>query len=230
MKLALVTLLTLVATGCAAASGSTEDTGASSDEALSGGIDIPNPSGAYFASVTANGTGCPAGTWSASISSDGQQFTVEFFDYEAMINPGQSVAIKDCTLGIDLRSPTGLSFAVGSFLYQGYAMLDSAGMTARQTAKYYFTGNPVPAETNYSDMRGPYDDSFLFQDEILVADLAWSPCGTARRLNAQTRLVLQNNPTKSGSGYINTSTVDAEIAMLFRWNLSWRSCGSSGKP
>src|SRR6185369_343136 len=125
--------------------------------------------------------------------------------------------IRDCTLGIDLHTPNGFSFSVGSFYYQGYALLDQGGMKAAQTAKYYFQGNPLPARENRSDMMGPWDNSYVFQDQIGVADLVWSPCGTSRRLNAQTRIVLQNNPQRSGSGYLNTSSIDAEMKTIFRW-------------
>jgi hypothetical protein len=221
--LALVTVATLAATGCAADPGGAQDTGASTDEALSG-IVVPNPSDAYFARVTANGSGCPAGTWEASISPDGQELSIKFEQFEAILNPGQAVAVKDCTIGIDFGSSGGLSFAVERFRYEGYVMLDQPGMTARQTAKYYFTGNPLPARDSYSDMPGPEDNSYLFQDDILAEDLVWSPCGTSRRFNAQTRLVLMNNAAKTGSGYTNTTSVDADMGMVFRWNLSWRTC------
>jgi hypothetical protein len=223
LLIATLATLSLAAVGCAADPGSSEETGGSSDEALSGGTSVPNPSGAYFASINANGTGCPAGTWDATISPDGQEFAVEFSQYEAELNPGQTMVVKDCTLGIDFHSPTGMQFAVSSFRYQGYAMLDEAGMTARQTAKYYFMGMPVPSRLNYTDFAGPRDDSYLFEDNILTSDLTWSPCGTTRRLNAQTRLIVQNNAQKSGSAYVNVSVVD-DIKLVFRWDLSWRSC------
>jgi hypothetical protein len=206
--------------GCAEDAG---DIGSSTSSALGSGIDVPNPSGAYFANITANGTGCPAGSWDAAISPDGTAFTVTFSAYEASVTPGQAMVVKDCTLSIDLRTPQGFSFSVSSFHYQGYALLDTPGMSARQTAKYYFMGNPVPAKEERSDMAGPYDNDYLFSDEIGVADLVWSPCGAERTLQAQTRLVLQNNPQQSGSGYLNTSSVDGQLKFIF--GLSWKQCG-----
>jgi hypothetical protein len=91
------------------------------------------------------------------------------------VNPGQSFAIKDCNVAINLQSPQGFSFSVSDFTYQGYTILDSAGVTASQTAKYYFSGNPVPAKELRSDMQGPYNDSYVFSDEIAVMDQVWSP-------------------------------------------------------
>jgi hypothetical protein len=227
LALLATTFACLGAVGC---SGHASENIGDSTEALGQSIDVPNPSGAYFASVSANGTGCPAGTWDAGISPDGKAFTVTFSSYEATVNPGEAIAVKDCTLAIDLRTPEGFSFSVSSFHYQGYAILDQPGVTARQTAKYYFMGNPVPAQEQRSDMSGPYNDSYVFSDDIGVADLVWSPCGASRTLEAQTRLVVQNNPAKSGSAYLNTSSVDGEVKTVFRFGLSWRQCGVNPPP
>src|SRR6185436_3537723 len=150
---------------------------------LGTGINVPNPNGAYFASVTANGSGCPAGTWDAAISSDGQTFTLRFSQYETTIDPGQAIAIKDCQLQIKLHSPQGLSYSVSSFYYSGYAFLDQEGMTAAQTAKYYFQGNPVAASENRSDLVGPLDKEYVFNDSIGTGDMVWSQCGVDRDLN-----------------------------------------------
>jgi hypothetical protein len=218
------------ALACVGAAGCTADSSDASEDAvpqaqeLTQTVEVANPSGVYFASVTANGTGCPQGSWDAAISEDGKAFTLTFSQYEALMEPGQSMAIKDCAIGIDLKTPSGFSFAVSGFHYQGYAILDKAGMTARQTAKYYFQGNPTPAVENREDMSGPYDDSYVFSDKIGIADLVWSPCGTTRRLNANTRLVLRNNWQKTGTGYLNTTSVDGEVKTKFVFDLSWRTC------
>jgi hypothetical protein len=212
------------ASGCASTTDSTPEETGGATEALGGTVNVPNPSGSYIASVTANGTGCPAGTWDASISPDGTAFTVTFSSYEAIVGPGQAFSIKDCSLGIDLKTPSGFSFAVDSFYYQGYSLLDSDGMSAKQSAKYYFMGNPVGGVSYDRTMTGPYDDDYLFSDEIATANLVWSPCGTTRRLNVTTRLVLQNNASHSGNGYLNTSTVDGEHDIVFRWGFRWRNC------
>jgi hypothetical protein len=220
--LSLAALVCVGASGCAAGTTPSDDEIGDSTQALGQTIDVPNPSGVYFAAVTANGTGCPAGSWDAAISDDGRAFTVTFSSYEAIVEPGKSFVIKDCQLGIDLKTPGGFSFAISAFHYSGYAILDSDGMSAKQTAKYYFMGNPTGSQENAREMTGPYDDSFLFSDEVPSAQLVWSPCGTTRRLNAQTRLILRNNVSKTGSGYLNNTSADGE--MVFTFQLAWRHC------
>jgi hypothetical protein len=213
-------LLVWIASGCAGAPG------IENEEALDLGVaqqplEVPDPNGAYFAEVIANGTGCPAGTWQTTISDDGLTFTTSFSAYEAFLEASRSIAIKDCQLGITLHSPQGLSFAVDSFYYQGYAYLDS-GVTGRQTANYYFMGNPVDHAELRTDLRGPFDDDYLFQDDVGIADLVWSPCGVKRNLNVTTRLRVQNNPRRTGTGYMNLTSVDGSARLVFR--LAWRRC------
>lgn len=182
----------------------------------------PNPTLPYFASVTANGTGCPAGSWDVQISPDGQTFTLRFSAYETSVDPGAVIAVKDCALGIDLHSPGGLSWTIASAFYQGYGFLDSAGMTATQTAKYYFQGNPLQAREGRTDLKGPFDDEYVFVDQVNITDLVWSPCGTDRRVNVNTRIVVKNNTKKTGTGYLNTAVADGSLELVFR--LQFKAC------
>src|SRR5262249_28584656 len=151
---------------------------------------------------------------------DGKSFIITFDAYEGTIDPGQAFATRDCMISLDVRTPAGVSFAVESVHEAGYLMLDEPGMTASHTAKYYFTGNPIPARELRSTMTGPYDNSFIFDDRIGVADLVWSPCSTRRRLNAQTRLLLQNNRGKTGSGYAAIGAARSDL----RFDIAWRQC------
>jgi len=215
-------LVSIGAVGCSQETGDQiEETGAATD-AVGSTITVPNPSGAYFAKVTANGSGCPAGTWDAAISDDGKTFTMRFSQYETSLEPGQMIAVKDCQLAIKLHSPQGLSYSVSQFYYSGYAYLDQAGMTATQTAKYYFQGNPIASADNRSDMRGPMDKEYVFQDNIGIVDLVWSKCGVDRDLNVATRVMAKNNVRKTGSGYISNTTVDGSVELKFK--LAWRRC------
>lgn len=183
--------------------------------------DIPNPSGAFFVSVRPNGTGCPRGTTGTSISPDGKTFTTTFSAFEATVNKNQSVAVKDCQLAIKLKSPSGFSYTVTEFYYQGYAYLEK-GQNARQIAAYYFQGNPVKAESARTELVGPYDDTYIFQDTVRTTDVVWSPCGAERDLNVRATLRLQNSGKKDG--YINLGTVDGSTDTKIRFKLSWKKC------
>ncbi|MEU8355766.1 DUF4360 domain-containing protein [Nonomuraea sp. NPDC048882] len=170
----------------------------------------PNPAEAYISSVSANGNGCPPGTWEAAISPDGKSFTVTFSSYETLIEPGTDASNKECTLSLNVHTPPGTSLSTAEFSYQGYALMDQAGMSATQSANYNFRGAPVPAQSVRSQISGPHDDAYVFSDRILLHDVA-SAQGATRALNGVTSLVLTNNPAETGSGYFNTSSVDGTL-------------------
>jgi hypothetical protein len=187
---------------------------------------IPSPEGSYFASVVANGTGCPAGTTNTSISADGQVFTITFSAYEVKINetvPDPQIT-KNCQLAIKLHSPNGLSYSVNSFFYSGYAYLDQ-GVQASQWARYYFQGNPVPpTNSNRVTLTGPVDKDFIFKDEVKTEDTVWSACGTDRDLNIYTQLQVKNStPKRSGSA--NLTAIDGSTKLELR--LSWKGCNGA---
>lgn len=190
-----------------------DDAGSSLGDAS---ISKPNDRGAAFASVRANGTGCPPGSTDVSISPDGKRMVVHFASFEAAVDKNKSVDIKDCQLGIKLKSPKGFSFSVVDFLAHGYAYL-AKGQTARQLTKYYFQGAPQQNQREArTELSGPFDDTYSFRDSVGVADAVWSPCGAERDLNIRMTLRLQNASNKT-DGYINVET-------LYDIRFNWRYC------
>ena len=185
----------------------------------------PDPNGTYFADVTANGTGCPQGTWNTRISRDGLVFTTTFSAYEARVDQDTSVSVRDCQLAIRLHTPAGRSYSVQSFSYTGFALLDP-GVTGRQLSTYYFQGQPVQTPSGRTDLSGPYESDYLFKDDVPIEDAVWSPCGVERDLMINTRILLQSNGR--GSGYMNLSAVDGSSGLVV--NLASRRCDGSSAP
>lgn len=171
-------------------------------------------SGAYFVSVKLQGTGCPPASTSTSISADGKQFETTFDHFEAIVDENKSLAVKDCLMGITMKSPSGFSFAVTALRYEGYAYLEK-GQSARVVVKHYFAGAPVQTEEKRTELVGPYDDTFTFEEPISPSDIVWSPCGTDRYLTLHAMLRLTNNSRKAG--YINMKNAP-------RPEFAWRRC------
>lgn len=180
-----------------------------------------NPNGAYVAQVRTNGTGCPAGTAVTSLAPDGQTFTTTFAAFEAEVDRNKSIAVKDCTLSLDIHSPQGLSYTVQEFFYGGYLFLDE-GVNARQLAHYYFQGNPAEGEEVVTEFDGPKDESFLVQDTRKDLNLVSSRCGETETLNVRATLRLRNSGRRDG--YVNIAAVDASTKLIFK--LSWKPCRS----
>lgn len=219
------------AIGCAAdLDGAVEDTNVDESEALPALVapidqqaSKPNPNVPYIVSVKANGTGCPAGTWNTDVSADGETFTTSFNAYVAEVNEKQSLAVRDCLLSVQLKSPSGISYAITDFQYYGYVVLDQ-GLTAFQSANYYFQGMPVPAEKEKrTDLTGPVDRVFSFVDKVTTADAVWSPCGKDRLLQVPTRLQVRRTSGK-GIGYINVMTIGGKTEGKIIFKLTHKTC------
>jgi hypothetical protein len=234
-RLALVA--TLFASGCALEATGEGVPGAWDDPAIDqqalalaeseAPVTLEAPSGVYFADVAAHGSGCPENTSRTSISSDGQVFTTTFSQFELQVTPAEVASVSECQLNVKLRSPAGLSYAVYSFYYSGYALLEE-GVNARQSANYYFQGVPLTSREVRTDLVGPRDETYIFSDEIATPDnFVWSPCGVERDLQIVSRLRLQNaNPGRSG--FLNVSSIDASAKMVFK--LAWKKCAASPAP
>ena len=177
-----------------------------------------DPGGSYFADVTANGTGCPAGTWDAQLSPDGQTFRLTFSMFEAEVDPKTAVSIKNCQLSIKLHSPQGMSYAVQDFYQAGYVYLEE-GVEALFLSNYYFQGNPSRNQQPETTFVGPKDDTYLIQDTRLQVDSGpdWSPCGVDRNLNINSTIRLRNTSNPRRNGFVNVEEV-------FGLKLAWRRC------
>jgi hypothetical protein len=193
---------------------------------------VAGPGGLFSTIVNASGPGCPKGSWNAAISPDGQTFTVSFNQYEAQLSPGQSQAMQYCALDLALLGTRNLKFDIGSFYYQGYVALDNPQMSAVETADYTFNAAgvisgligvdiPLPGELHsQSALSGPVSQSYLNTDT--VGGGRWSPCGKANDLHIRTHLILNNDPSRNGSGYLNDATVDGSLKFGFK--MTWQTC------
>jgi len=187
----------------------------------------PVTGNAVVADVDANGTGCPEGSWDASISDDGQTFTLRFNSYEASIDATQDRDVKDCRISVKLSSPEGLSYSVASFYYSGYVFLETADMRASYTARYSFLEDPRTARNADKDiLTGPRDESFTFASD---PQPIWSPCGGSSTLNIDTRVTVINNRQRTGSAFMNNSAIDGTVgnddgSLAMTWKLGWRKC------
>jgi hypothetical protein len=216
-------LVCVQAAGCADG----QEPGADSAEALSSrvpAIDVPNPSGAFTAKLTAAGTGCPEGTWDARINPGGHSVTLLFTGAQIALQPGQELQIKDCTLALDLTAPEGQALAFSASNVGVRTFLDmTEGTTMRHSAKTYFTGNPIPAAA-YHDTVGPLDDMV---DAALspFGDAPFSRCAATNRLNLLLRLVAHNNPQRTGTIFADDEPIDAIQYTAFGFDLDWKACG-----
>lgn len=186
---------------------------ASSPDAATLDAGAPTAPGVALEAVTANGTGCRAGTWSVDISSDRASFVMRLSELEAEVADGAAVDVADCSLALKVRAPSQQSFALASITYRGTAQLGT-GVSGLQSTSAYFQGNPADASERERVLRGPYDDAFTITDQIAEADRKWSPCGVERDLNVVVRLRVKRDGT-AGEGAMGIDQI-SDVRLVSR--------------
>jgi len=188
---------------------------------VSGPADAPPSGNITVQVVSVMGSGCPAGTVAVAPSPDNTAFTITYSRFTAQTGGGAAATDrrKNCQLGLQLRIPSGFTYAVASADYRGYASLQP-GATAEERANYYFQGD---SQNQYVSHRlaGPWDDNWQATDAADVAALVFAPCGVTRNLNVNQELRV-NAGSSRGTSFITMDSTDGSISTVF--HLSWRRC------
>ncbi len=169
------------------------------------------------------GSGCPAGSASASVSPDGSALSILFDSYA--VEAGGSnprVARKSCNLSIPVKVPNGMSVSLISADYRGFADLP-AGTEARLDTEYFFGGSRGPA---YSQkFNGRFSNTYLKRHQMAAVANVWSACGADVNLRVNSGMTVRSN------GEAALATVDsADFNAGIQYHLQYRSCNSNSAP
>jgi hypothetical protein len=169
--------------------------------------------------MTVNGSGCPAGTASATPLADNTGFTVAYTSYVASANGSAAPTDfrKNCQLALLVHVPQGFTFAIAQADYAGTARL-AEGATGRQRANYYFQGSSADAWSDH-EFAGPLVGSWRVSDT--AAALVYAPCATDRVLNVNTELLVENGTSSAASSLRMTSTSGGINSV---YHFSWKQC------
>nr|WP_203776840.1 DUF4360 domain-containing protein [Actinoplanes nipponensis] len=173
--------------------------------------------------VNANGSGCPAGTAAITVSPDNTAFTVTYSEYTAQVGPEAAVLDfrKNCQLALDIKVPSGFTFAIASANYRGYARLAS-GARGLEAANYYFQGHSQTTRLRH-DFWGPMDSDWQTTDTVGIASLSFLPCGERRYLNINTELRVNGGSSRPrNTSIMSMDSTDAAINTVYR--VAWRHC------
>lgn len=174
--------------------------------------------------VKAIGSGCPPGTAAITVAPDNRAFTVAYSQYTAQVGPEASPLDfrKNCQLALDVRVPSGFTFAIASADYRGFANLQR-GAYAEQIAGYYFQGYSTTTRNEHR-FWGPMDDNWQRTDQVAIASLNYLPCGDRRFLNINTELRVNRGSSDSRryTSFISMDSTDGSIRTIYR--VAWRRC------
>jgi hypothetical protein len=169
--------------------------------------------------VTANGTGCPAG--SAAVSQvNSTVFTVTYSKYTAFAGGGVSPILRrlNCELDVQVGVPSGWTYGILEVDYRGYAYLDNDA-SGKLAADYYFAGQPITQHQQHT-IYGPKDYNYTLSDYAGV--MAWAPCHFNATLNVDTSVRVSPGDDTS---FANELTMDSSVVGLGTlYHLGFRRC------
>ncbi|KAK4450446.1 hypothetical protein QBC34DRAFT_379160 [Podospora aff. communis PSN243] len=111
-------------------------------------------SGVTITSIAFGGTGCPAGSVSASLASGASALNLGFSSFTNTFSANN----KACNVAVTLNLPAGVRFAVSTARYQGSANLAS-GVTSSMSETHFFSGLSLRASTS-ATLGGAYSGGF----------------------------------------------------------------------
>jgi hypothetical protein len=188
---------------------------------LGDGLSALPPNDVYIEDIVAQGVGCPIPDSAvAQISSDKKSFILIFKDMLLTNPPGPVVKTTNCVASVKLHIPSGWQVSVATINTRGYAFLEK-GVKARQTSNYFFAGQAVGFSAN-TDLKGYYDDFYVFSDQVPFQSLVWSPCGTSAIFAINTSLLLNAISKPKGIGIFNNTSIDGQFRKVFHWQ--WQKC------
>lgn len=185
----------------------------------------PPATAVRFAEVTAEGVGCPPGSWSYSENAQNNTLSFNFHDFSVIVDPTMTSGSTACTLVIKVDVPEKTSFSLARVRYQAQAQL-TGGMFAYKSSVYSFDENTIdPAIVYRNQVKGPALEVVTLDDifDMNKGTFVWSGCAADSTLRIKTTLSVQNaRPPQDG--LFQLGYLDATIAPSLQVTLYTRPC------
>ncbi|MBE3047900.1 DUF4360 domain-containing protein [Candidatus Bathyarchaeota archaeon] len=199
-------------------------------------------------SVSAEGTGCPAGTIAITISPDRTVVTLGFDEFQLGLGTGwaSSDRQKTCNIHLNVYYPAGYSYAVIKTTYHGFATLDE-GVNGVFETEYIFAdedgvglvggllgliggllggvGELLGIVTRVVIPGGGLlvdGDSFTVSDEVTLEKLVRSPC-EGQNADMLVKMMVELD-SQVGHAQGSLTEDDATIALEQQMHLEWKKC------
>lgn len=170
------------------------------------------------------GTGCPAGSVSATLSPDQKALTLIFDQYvvEAGGFSGKRLDRKNCQIALPIHVPSGYSFSILEMDYRGFNSLPR-GASSQLNLEYFlaYPGSPSSGLRYSKRFMGPQDQEYLVSNVLGLEAVVWSPCGTDVNLRTTTSMMVQAN-SRNESSMATVDSIDAKAGIVYA--LQWRRC------
>lgn len=170
-----------------------------------------------------NGSGCPLGSVSATLSPDAQSLSILFSGFEAMSggSTGKTLDRKACNVAIPVHVPQGFSVSMLKMDYRGYHRIPQ-GASGTFDIEYFFAGETGPAYRK--TFVGASDGNFLLNNRVDAVATVWSACGADVNLRTNMSLAVQTN-NMFEDAMLTLDSADIQAGIVYQ--LSWKRCGAS---
>lgn len=167
------------------------------------------------------GTGCPAGTASATLTDDGSVLSILFDQFVAESGgvTGRRIDRKACNLRIPVNVGQGYQVALIAFDYRGYVAVPWGGQAVFD-ASYSYIGQPKPVRFSKT-FRGGMQDNYSVVNELISTTVTWSPCGRQVMLEASAAVRSIANSSMQQT-MVTVDSVDVSAGLLYK--VQWRRC------
>jgi hypothetical protein len=166
------------------------------------------------------GSGCPAGTASASLTPDGSALTLLFDQYVAQAGGDTRLAMdrKNCNISIPVLVPEGFSVSILTVDYRGFVSIPFGG-SARFSAEYFFAGSrgPIAARDFLSGSEG----DFTITNNLGIQAMVWSACGADVNLRVNTNMLVRTNRLREEAMAV-VDSADFQTGIVF--HLKFKRC------
>ncbi len=167
------------------------------------------------------GTGCPAGSASATLTDDGSVLSILFdqFVVEAGNTTGRRIDRKNCSLRIPVNVGQGYQVALIAFDYRGFVAVPWGGQAVFD-ASYAYIGQPTPVRFSKT-FGGGANQNYSVKNELISTTMTWSPCGRQVMLEANASMRVQSNSSMQ-QAMASIDSVDVTAGLLYK--VQWRRC------
>lgn len=167
-----------------------------------------------------NGSGCPQGSASATLSPDFTALTILFDTYYATAggDTGKVMDRKTCNIAIPVHVPQGKSVSLFTIDYRGFNSIPR-GAYATFNAEYFFAGVTGPRfEKRWN---GREENGYTLRHELPAEAVIWSRCGDDVTLRVNSATMARTN-REGDEVYSAVDTADISAGLIY--HLRWKNC------
>ena len=165
------------------------------------------------------GSGCPAGSVSATLSPDSKTLSLIFDEYQVSAGgaTGRSFDRRSCNVAIPVHVPNGYSVSILSIDYRGFNHLPT-GATSQFNVEYFFAGGRGPAFRR--SFWGALEGDYFINNQLAAESLVWSPCGADVNLRTNSSMRVNTVANREATATVDSQDVNAAIV----YHLQFRRC------